>query len=104
MNLTYDPVTLTRFEFEDILIYAERYAIGRMTYAPHDVCKIINTRLPDLSDNTLKVLRDDIYHETEWGNLGNPDIDAPVWIKTYRNIENEISRRNATCDRIVIRY
>lgn len=94
MNLTYDPVTLTRFEFEDILIYAERYAIGRMTYAPHDVCKIINTRLPDLSDNTLKVIRDDIARETERGNLGSPTIDAPIWIQTYANITEEISKRS----------
>jgi len=94
MNLTYDPVTLTRFEFEDILIYAERYAIGRMTYAPHDVCEIINTRLYDLSDNTLKVIRDDIERETERGNLGSPTIDAPLWIQTHANITEEISKRS----------
>ncbi|MDD2300593.1 MAG: hypothetical protein PHU69_13285 [Fermentimonas sp.] len=94
MNLTYDPVTLTRFEFEDILIYAERYAIGRMTYAPHDVCKIINTRLHDLTDNTLKVLRDDIARAIEGGNLGSPSIDAPVWRQTYANITEEISKRS----------
>ena len=94
MNLTYDPVTLTRFEFEDILIYAERYAIGRMTYAPHDVCNIINTRLSDLTDNTLKVLRDDIARETERDNLGSPTIDAPIWRQTYANITEEISKRS----------
>ena len=94
MTLTYDPVTLTRFEFEDTLIYAERYAIGRMTYAPHDVCEIINTRLHDLSDNTLKILRDDIARETERGNLGSPTIDAPIWRQTYANITEEISNRS----------
>jgi hypothetical protein len=94
MRLMDDPVTLTRFDFEDILIYAERYAIGRMTYAPHDVCQIINTRLPHLSDNTLKILRDDIARETERGNLGSPTIDAPVWIQTYINITEEISKRS----------
>ena len=94
MRLMDDPVTLTRFEFEDILIYAERYAIGRMTYAPHDVCKIINTRLHDLSDNTLKVLRDDIAREIERGNLGSPTIDAPLWRQTFANITEEISKRS----------
>ena len=94
MSLTYDPVTLTRFEFEDILIYAERYAIGRMTYAPHDVCEIINTRLHDLSDSTLKVLRDDISREIERGNLGSLVIDAPIWRQTYANITEEISKRS----------
>ena len=94
MKLMDDPVTLSRFDFEDILIYAERYAIGRMTYAPHDVCEIINTRLHDLSDNTLKILRDDIARETERGNLGSPTIDAPIWRQTYANITEEISNRS----------
>ena len=95
MKTTDETVTLSRFDFEEVLIYAERYAIGRMTYAPHSVCEIINTRLQDLSDNTLKVLKDDIARETERDNLGNPDIDAPTWTKTYQNIVNEISKRNA---------
>ena len=94
MRLMDDPVTLSKFDFEDLLIYAERYAIGRMTYAPHDVCKIINTRLHDLSDNTLTVLRDDIARETERGNLGSPSIDAPLWRQTYANITEEISKRS----------
>ena len=94
MRLMDDTVTLSRFDFEEILIYAERYAIGRMTYAPHDVCKIINTRLQDLTDNTLKVLRDDIAREIERGNLGSPTIDAPLWRQTYANITEEISKRS----------
>ena len=94
MRLMNDPITLTRFDFEEILTYAERYAIGRMTYAPHDVCKIINTHLSDLTDNTLKVLRDDIARGIKGGNLGSPTIDAPIWIQTYANITEEISKRS----------
>ena len=94
MRLMDDPVTLSKFDFEDILIYAERYAIGRMTFAPHDVCKIINTRLHDLTDNTLTVLRDDIAREIERNNLGSPSIDAPLWRQTYANITEEISKRS----------
>ena len=95
MKTTDETVTLSKFDFEEVLTYAERYAIGRMTYAPHSVCGIINTQLPYLSDNTLKILRDDIAREIERGNLGGPTIDAPIWKKTYRNIVNEISKRNA---------
>ncbi len=94
MRLMDDPVTLSKFEFEDMIIYAQRYAIGRMTFAPHDVCNIINTRLHDLSNNTLKVLRDDIARETDRGNLGSPSIDAPLWRQTYANITEEISKRS----------
>ena len=94
MRLMNEPITIIRFDFEEILIYAERYAIGRMTYAPHDVCKLINTRLSDLTDNTLKVLRDDIARGINGGNLGSPTIDAPIWIQTYINITKEISKRS----------
>ena len=94
MRLMDDPITLSRFEFEDMIIYAQRYAIGRMTFAPHDVCNIINTRLHGLSDNTIKVLRDDIAREIDRGNLGSPSIDAPLWRQTYANIMEEISNRS----------
>jgi hypothetical protein len=88
-----DIVTLSKFDFEEVLVYAGRYAIGRMTYAPHSVCGIINTQLPYLSDNTLKILRDDIAREIERDNLGSTTIDAPVWKQTYNNITEELSKR-----------
>lgn len=96
MKTTDETVTLPKFfDFEEILIYAERYAIGRMTYAPHTVCSIINGGLIVISTNTLDVLKRDIEREIERDNLGSPTIDAPIWKKTYRNIVNEISKRNA---------
>lgn len=83
-----DIISLSKTDFEEILIYAERYAIGRMTYAPHTVCEIINNHLDDLTQNTLVVMKRDI--ETFiglWDNLGFPNIDEPVWIETLRNIK-----------------
>ena len=93
MKTTGETVTLSKFDFEEVLIYAERYAIGRMTYAPQTVCSIINEGLTVISTNTLDVLKRDIERETERDNLGSPTIDAPVWKKTYNNITEELSRR-----------
>jgi hypothetical protein len=93
MKTTGETVTLSKFDFEEVLVYAERYAIGRMTYAPHTVCSIINGGLQVISTKTLDVLKGDIERETERDNLGNPSIDAPVWKKTYNNITEELSRR-----------
>jgi len=82
-----DIVSLSKTDFEEILIYAERYAIGRMTYAPHTVCEIINNHLDDLTKNTLVVMKRDIETNREKDNLGSPNIDERVWIETLRNIK-----------------
>ena len=87
-----DDVTLSKFEFEDMLIYAQRYAIGRMTFAPRDVCDLINKHITELSRNTLTVIQRDIEHHTEDNDLGNPNIDAPEWIKTLDNINRVLSK------------
>jgi len=86
-----DDVTLSKFEFEDMLIYAQRYAIGRMTFAPRDVCDLINKHITELSKNTITVIKEDIEQHMEDNHLGNPKIDAPEWIKTLDNINRVLS-------------
>jgi len=86
-----DDVTLSKFEFEDMLIYAQRYAIGRMTFAPRDVCDLINKHITELSKNTLTVIKKDIEQHKMDNQLGNPKIDAPEWIKTLENINRVLS-------------
>ena len=87
-------VTLTLSDFQDILIYAERYAIGRMTYAPKDVCDMIMSNIRSVTRNTLSVLIRDIEREQERDNLGNPKIDAPVWISTLEALKEELESRS----------
>jgi hypothetical protein len=74
-----------------MIIYAQRYAIGRMTFASRDVCDIINKHITELSKNTLTVIKQDIEQHTEDNHLGNPKIDAPEWIKTLENINRVLS-------------
>jgi len=88
-----DTVTLTRFEFEELLIYSERYAIGRMSYAPQTVCDMIMSQIHGLTINTLSVLIRDITQAREDKNLGSDTIDAPVWISTLGNLKYELEMR-----------
>ena len=88
-----ETVIISREDFETLLVYAERYAIGRMTYAPHEVCEIINVNISHLTHNTFWVLWRDIEMARLRDNLGNPKIDAPVWISTLQKLEAEIGRR-----------
>ena len=81
-----DVITLSRFDFEDMLIYAQRYAIGRMTFASQDVCNLINAHIDWISVKTLSVIKTDIEQQRDRGNLGNPTIDAPVWLATLAAI------------------
>lgn len=80
-------------DFESILICAERYACGRQTYMTSIVVGYITPLIPQLSDKTLAVIRDDIGDASVYRNLGDSRIDAPLWLKLYRRIDDEIKRR-----------
>lgn len=88
-----EVLTISRDDFDILLVYAERYAIGRFTYAPHEVCNIIDANVTGLTDNTIEVMWRDISMSRDRDNLGDPRIDAPVWISTLEKIEEEMKRR-----------
>lgn len=77
-----------------ILICAVRYAIGRQTYAPHEVIDYITPKLPRLSNKTLTVLFRDMNGFVRDGNLGDRTIDAPHCLEFFENIRKEMERRN----------
>lgn len=85
-----DTVKLSKMDFEDLLIYAQRYSIGRMTYAPHTVCGIITEHLNVLSKNALTVIKRDIELQQKQGNLGSPTIDEPIWLSTLAQIKDRL--------------
>ncbi|UXN34359.1 hypothetical protein N8E86_09930 [Avibacterium paragallinarum] len=53
-------VEIARDELNDLVVYAERYALGRSTYAVNDVCSFIKNHYKKLSKNTLNILIKDI--------------------------------------------
>ena len=82
--------------FETILLCAVRYAIGRRTYIPSLVIDYITPLLPYLSDNTLKLIANEIVqHDTcIEGGLGDEKIDKPYWLAFYGKILAERMKQN----------
>ena len=83
-------------DFEIILLCAVRYAIGRRTYIPSLVIDYITPLLPYLSDNTLKLIANEIvqYDTCIEGGLGDEKIDKPYWLAFYGKILAERMKRN----------
>ena len=81
--------------FETILLCAVRYAIGRQTYMPSLVIDYITPLLPYLTDNTLRLIANEITEYGAYeGGLGDEKIDKPYWIKFLREIRLEIGGRH----------
>lgn len=87
-------ITITDDEFQQFIIYAERYAIGRMTYVPNEVNQIIRKYLPRIANNTLGVLIRDIELEADRDMLGM-DFDKKMWLALLDTLRNERDRRKA---------
>ena len=85
-------ITITIQEFQQFIIYAERYAIGRMTYVPSEVNNIIRKYLPRISSSTLGVLIHDIEFEADRDMLGM-DFDKKMWLALLDTLKNERDRR-----------
>lgn len=75
-----------------VCICAVRYCLGRRTYMPWSVMSFIKPFLPALSDNTLYVMARDI---AEADNLGDAEIDSPMWAEFLAEIEKEWKRRKS---------
>ena len=85
-------ITITNKEFQQFIIYAERYAIGRMTYVPDEVNQIIRKYLPRIANNTLDVLIKDIERELA---IVGMYFDKTTWLALLDTLRNERDRRKA---------
>lgn len=90
-------ITITNKEFQQFIIYAERYAIGRMTYVPSAVNDIILKYLPFIANNTLGVLIQDIELEADRDMLGM-DFDKKMWLALLDILKNEREKRKVQDD------
>ncbi len=75
-------------DYEHIIISAERYALGRMTYIVELTVNYILQEIEDnkLSDSCLDVIREDINSAK---NLGM-ECDKKLWLKLLDRIEEVI--------------
>lgn len=79
-------------DFGFVCVCAVRYCLGRRTYAPGTVMGFIRPLLPRLDSKTLYVMARDI---AEADNLGDAEIDAPMWAEFLTEIEKERKRRKS---------
>lgn len=75
-----------------LIICSVRYAMGRMTYVPHEVSDIVKKTLPELRDDTLVILDRDIRRELDRGNYGM-DCDLQMWQNLLKRIKQEMQDR-----------
>ena len=75
-------------DYEHIVISAERYALGRMTYIVSLTVNYILKEIEEdkLSDECLSVIRDDIKQAKSYGM----EVDKKQWIKLLNRIEEVI--------------
>ena len=79
-----------QFQVErDILIYATRYALGRMTFAGATVLENIQHNIDLFSANDLKLLIRDIDEQKNYGY--GMECDEELWLGLRAYLQNELS-------------
>ena len=75
-------------DYEHIIISAERYALGRMTYIVELTVDYILEEIEydKLSDSCLNVIRNDIKEAKNYGM----ECDKEQWLKLLKRIEEVI--------------
>ena len=75
-------------DYEHMIISAERYALGRMTYIVKLTVNYILQEIEDnkLSDRCLSVIQEDIKNSKDYGM----DCDKQQWLKLLNRIEEVI--------------
>ena len=79
--------------FGAVLNCAVRYAVGRRSYMPYLVTSYITPLVPDLSTKTLWAIRNDINDAAKFDGLGDPSIDAPLWLALRDSVQRELIKR-----------
>lgn len=73
----------------EMLNWAVRYALGRMTYAVNDTVNYVLPLIPKLDRRTLSVMQRDIETAPEYGH----DCDEADWMRLLHAIREELKRR-----------
>ena len=83
-------IVLDSSDFGTLAICAVRYCLGRETYMPHMVMRLLTPLIPLVSDHDLMILQRDI---AEAPGYGSPTIDMPAWKSFLEEINAELDVR-----------
>lgn len=94
--------TRVDMDFGEVLVCAERYAVGRKTYIVHDVVSYITRLIPQLDTRNLKIMYADLVSHQElarqfpdkkiWGD----ECDRKEWAFLASRLIDEIEKRYET--------
>lgn len=76
---------------EDIVVFAFRYALGRMTYAVETVGQYIIDNVDKLHPETLRLLAKEIREAIDCGDAG-ADMDVETWERVCHAAQKELQR------------
>lgn len=75
----------------DIIFYAFRYALGRMSCAVSSVSSYIEENLEIIHTEDKKMMIKEIREAIIKGHAGDPNIDVPTWKRLSDLLEINIS-------------
>ncbi len=80
--LPLDSTMTDRETLDSLVLFAFRYALGRMTYAPYEVIRAVKKHSDILSQNTKSLIVKEIKERVSQGMKGlGWDCDARAWIE-----------------------
>lgn len=85
------PKMLPLATLEDMFLYAERYCLGRSTYAVKDYCNYVKPLVPYMSNRFLSNINRDFLNNERWGM----EMDKQEWGKLWNAVLDEIQHRTA---------
>jgi hypothetical protein len=77
-------------DMRDILIYAFRYSLNRMSMAPYTIRTTILDNLDNLKEIDLKIIKREIDEAVENHLAGDVRVDEPEWAKLSKVIEEKL--------------
>lgn len=73
----------------EILIYAFRYSLGRMTFAPTNVIEAIKDNIRSISSNDIRLFMKEIKECESYGM----DMDKENWLSFHVYLQNILNER-----------
>ena len=77
----------------EVLIYAFRYALGRMSMAVYTMVEVILDCWEDLSQFDKELIVKEIKEADKWDEIGM-DMDKKMWFRIINRYEDEIQNKS----------
>lgn len=78
---------ISKKDFGTLCICAIRYCLGRRTYMPSAVQRIILEHLDDINGIDLAIIADEQNTQRRFVNLWGDDCDKKDWLKFYERLQ-----------------